>query len=295
MMSRDVPGRRGQRRAPIRLLRVLLVIVVLLAAAGFFALRRYEAAVTFHPARYAEGSDWKLPSGGNDVWFATADGKHLHGWFVKTAQGTTRATIIYFHGNSGNITNVGWIGSALASRGFDVLLVDYRGYGRSEGEVTDENGIYADADAAYNYLVNERGVTEERLVLFGQSLGTAAAADLASRRACGALVLESGLSSASDMARVMLPWAPRWLAALATNRFDSARKLAAVHCPVLITHGSHDNVIPVAQGRALYDAANEPKCLIVLQGADHDVSGFAGDSYLDSVADFIRKAFDAHS
>src|SRR6185436_16464694 len=101
--------------------------------------------------------------------------------------------------NSGNITNVGWIGSAFASRGFDVLLIDYRGYGRSEGEVTDENGINADADAAYDYLVKERGVNAERLALIGQSLGTTAATDLASRRPCGALVLESGLSSAAAM------------------------------------------------------------------------------------------------
>jgi fermentation-respiration switch protein FrsA (DUF1100 family) len=171
-------------------------------------------------------------------------------------------------------------------------LIDYRGYGRSEGEVTDESGINADADAAYDYLVNERGENPQRLVLYGQSLGTTAAADLASRRPCRALVLESGLSSAIDMARARLPWVPRWLAALARNRFESARKLAAVHCPVLITHGSNDNVIPVAQGRALYDAANEPRSLIIVQAADHDVSGFAGDSYFDSVARFIRKTFD---
>ncbi len=292
MISRETPNRRNYRNALLRILRGSLILMVLLAAAGFFALRQYEAAVTFHPVRYAEGPGWKLPSGADDVWFATAHGKHLHGWFVKAAQRTAPATIIYFHGNSGNITNVGWIGSALASRGFEVLLIDYRGYGRSEGEVTDESGINADADAAYDYLVKERGVSPERLVLFGQSLGTTAAADLASRRACRALVLESGPSSASDMARVMLPWAPRWLPALAKNRFESARKLAAVHCPVLITHGSNDNVIPVEQGRTLYDAANEPKRLIIVRGAGHDVSGFAGDGYMDSVAGFIRRTFD---
>ena len=291
MTSGNTPERGNRRRLPFRLLRVSLIITVLLAAAGLFALRQFEGAITFHPTRYAEGPEWKLPSGAEDVWLAKVDGKRLHGWFVKAAQGTVRATIIYFHGNSGNITNVGWIGSALASRGLEVLLIDYRGYGRSEGEVTDENGINADADAAYDYLVKERGVKPERLVLFGQSLGTTAAADLASRRVCGALVLESGLSSASDMARVKLPWAPRWLAALARNRFESARKLAAVHCPVLIAHGSNDDVIPVEQGRVLYNAANEPRRLMIVQGAGHDVSGFAGDSYLDSVADFIRKAF----
>ena len=293
MTSRETPGRSNYRNAFLRLLRLSAILIVLIAAAGFFALRQYEAGVTFHPVRYTEGPGWKLPSDADDVWFATAAGEHLHGWFVKAAERTARATIIYFHGNSGNITNVGWIGSALASRGFDVLLIDYRGYGRSEGEVTDESGLNADADAAYDYVVKERGVNPERLVLFGQSLGTTAAADLASRRACRVLVLESGPSSARDMARVMLPWAPRWLFALAKNRFESARKLAAVHCPVLITHGSNDNVIPVEQSRVLYNAANEPKRLIIVQDAGHDVSGFAGDRYLDSVTGFIRETFDA--
>jgi fermentation-respiration switch protein FrsA (DUF1100 family) len=293
MISRPKPGRSNKRNTLLRLLRFSLIVTVILAAAGFFALRQYEAAVTFHPVRYIEGPGWELPSGANDVWFATADGKHLHGWFFKTAQTTARGTIIYFHGNSGNVTNVGWIGSAFASRGFDVLLMDYRGYGRSEGEVTDEGGINADADAGYDYLVKERGVNPERLVLIGQSLGTTAAADLASRRACRALVLESGPSSAGDMARVMLPWAPQWLSSLAKNRFESARKLANVHCPVLITHGSNDNQIPVEQGRALYDAANETRQLIIVQGAGHDIAGFAGDRYLDSVAGFIRETFDA--
>jgi fermentation-respiration switch protein FrsA (DUF1100 family) len=95
------------------------------------------------------------------------------------------------------------------------------------------------------------------------------------------------------MARVMLPWAPQWLSALAKNRFESARKLANVHCPVLITHGSNDNIIPVEQGRTLYNAANEPRQLIIVQGAGHDIAGFAGDRYLDSLAGFIRETFSA--
>ena len=292
-MDRPKTRVRGNHRSTLlRLVRLSLILIVTLAAAGFFALRQYEAAVTFHPVRYIEGPGWKLPSGAEDVWISTAGGQHLHGWFVK-AQQTVQETIIYFHGNSGNITNVGWIGSAFASRGFDVLLIDYRGYGRSEGDATDESAINADAEAAYDYLVKERGVNPAHLVLIGQSLGTTVAADLASRRACRALVLESGPSSASDMARVMLPWAPRWLSTLARNRFESARKLASVHCPVLITHGSKDETIPVEQGRALYSAANEPKRLIIVEGAGHDVAGFAGDPYLDSLAAFIRDTSDS--
>ncbi|MGH9901517.1 MAG: alpha/beta hydrolase [Pyrinomonadaceae bacterium] len=269
---------------------------LLCAAVGvpvvIWALRRFEHAVTFHPARYAGGDAWAPPAGAEDVWFAGAGGERLHGWLVRASGARpSSATVIYFHGNGGNLTNVGWVGTRLAARGFDVLLFDYRGYGRSEGDVTDERGIYEDADAAYDYAVRVRGVRPERLALYGQSLGTTAVADLASRRPCGAVVLESGLSSASDMASVVLPWLPRPLHALARNRFDSARKLADARCPVLVAHGELDATIPAAQGRALYAAAPAPKELIVVPGAGHnDVVAVGGDAYLDSVAAFVRRA-----
>jgi hypothetical protein len=127
-------------------------------------------------------------------------------------------------------------------------------------------------------------------VLYGQSLGTAAVADLASRRECAAIILESGPSSASDMAAAALPWLPRKLHFLAKNRFDSARKLSLVHCPVLVTHGDPDPTIPTDQGRALFAAANEPKKLLIFPGAGHNVFGSVGDRYLDTVADFIHSA-----
>ncbi|HXG64851.1 MAG TPA: alpha/beta hydrolase [Blastocatellia bacterium] len=267
---------------------IFLLCVPVLGATGFFGLRWFETAVTYHPTRYQPGEVWRLPAGGEDVWFRARTGERLHGWFVRARKQPATATVLYLHGNGGNITNVAWIGESLAARGLDVLLFDYRGYGRSEGEITDEWGLYADADAAYDYLMNERGVKADRLALYGQSLGTTAAVDVASRKRCAALILESGLSSASDMAKMMLPWLPQWLHGLGRNRFESARKLASITCPVLVTHGTHDGVIPVEQGRALYEAAREPKRLIVIEGAGHEVAGFAGSGYIDSVVDFIR-------
>jgi fermentation-respiration switch protein FrsA (DUF1100 family) len=197
------------------------------------------------------------------------------------------ATVIFFHGNAGNISNVGWVGESLAAHGFDVLLFDYRGYGRSEGAITDERDMYADADAAYKYVVDQRGIASERVILYGHSLGTTAVVDLASRERCSAIILESGLSSASDMASTMLPWVPGWLHALGKNRFESARKLARVYCPVLVTHGEPDNVVPTQQGRALFSAAREPKKLMIFPGADHGVSSYGGDKYFGEVAKFI--------
>jgi fermentation-respiration switch protein FrsA (DUF1100 family) len=193
---------------------------------------------------------------------------------------------------SRQVRRSGWLGAKLASLGFDVLLFDYRGYGKSEGQIMDEQEMYADADAAYEYVVNERRVSPEQVILYGHSLGTTAAVDLASRRRCSAVILESGLSSASDMASSILPWVPRWLHALGKNRFESASKLAKVYSPVLVTHGEPDAVVPTEQGRALFSSAREPKRLMIFPGAGHDVSGFVGDRYFSEIARFIQDALE---
>jgi hypothetical protein len=232
-----------------------------------------------------------LPANGRDVWFTTPDGVKLHGWFISAStKAPAVGTILYAHGNGGNLSNVGWLGERLAMRGFDVLLFDYRGYGRSEGRATDEHALYTDTEAAYDYLLRERSVAPARLILYGHSLGTTAVVDVAARRPVAALVVESGLASASAMATEVLPWLPRWLHWLGRNRFDSAAKLQRVNCPVLITHGDPDRTIPAAQAYALYAAAHEPKRLIIMSGAGHNVTGICGDRYLDTVADILRTA-----
>lgn len=231
-----------------------------------------------------------MPAGAEDVWFNAPDGVRLHGWFVHASTATPQATILYAHGNGGNLSNVGWLAARLAARGFDVLLFDYRGYGRSEGAVTDERALYADADAAYDYLTRERQVAPARLVLYGQSLGTTAVIDVAARRPCAALVVESGLASAGAMAADLLPWLPYWLHALGRNRFASAEKITRVSCPVLLAHGDPDQIISLAQGRILYTAAHAPKRLLVFPGAGHNVAGLCGAHYLDQIADFLQSA-----
>ena len=284
-----------RRRGFIRILsreRLIAGVVALLFLAflSFFSLRWFEHAVSFHPTRYDARFGWKHPSGADDVWLTTTDGVRLHGWFFQTTKPSAIATIIYFHGNGGNISNVGWVGETLAARGFNVLLLDYRGYGRSEGDVDDEQGLYADADAGYQYVTGTRGIRPESVVLYGQSLGTAVAADLASRRKCAAVILESGFSSASDLASTVLPVLPRRLHFLIKNRFESARKLSQVNCPVLIVHGDPDETIPSENGRRLFAAANQPKALLIFPGAGHSVFGSQGNKYLELIAEFVSDA-----
>ena len=245
--------------------------------------------VTFHPIRYSEAAakEWRLPDGTTSVWLKTADHVRLNGWFFKSDK-PSQATLIFFHGNAGNISDVAWYGERLRDRGFDVFLLDYRGFGRSEGESTGEQSIYADADAAYEYVTRNLGVAPEKIALYGQSLGTTAVIDLASRHRCGAIIIESGLSSADDLAVEILPAMISPLRVLAKNRFDSVHKLSQVRCPVLITHGEPDPIISTAQAKRLFAAANEPRTLKIFPGAGHNVYGTQGNAYLNLLVDFVR-------
>jgi fermentation-respiration switch protein FrsA (DUF1100 family) len=285
-MKNRLPGPRKSSRLPkwVRMLIYLPVVVVIL----FFVLRRLEFMATYHPEPYVPGPDWALPANGEEVWVKVANGERVHGWFLRATERPAIATVLHCHGNGGNLSNVVWVGQELTKRGLDTMIFDYRGYGRSEGRLTDEWRLYADAEAVYDHLVRERGVKAEKLALYGQSLGTTAAIDLASRRPCAALIVESGLSSASDMGAVSFPWLPRQLHFLAKNRFESARKIAVAKCPALIAHGTNDAVIPIEQGRKLYESARDPKRLVIVEGGDHFLFGSAGEKYVNGMVDFIR-------
>ncbi|HEU4388258.1 MAG TPA: alpha/beta hydrolase [Blastocatellia bacterium] len=277
-----------------RVAAVTIALVTVLAAVAVYALRRFETAITFHPepldaARKADASDRA-----ERVWFSVGSGEKIAGIFIGSRPPSSNGAVIYFHGNTGNVSNVLWIGEALADRGCDVLLFDYRGYGGSDGESGDEYKLYEDGDAAYDYMTRSRGLAAGRVALYGQSLGTTVAIDVASRRETRALVIESGLSSADDMAGHAAPWLPGWLHWLRRYKFESSRKLSSVHCPVLITHGLNDTTIPVEQARILYAAANEPKHLEIIPGVDHNVAGSVGMGYLDRVARFIGDAQAPH-
>lgn len=272
--------------------RTVALTISLVFGLGLFVygIRWMEWFTTFHPVRVEASRRAAPPAGGEDVWFTTADGYQLNGWFFKSQTGPGSATVVFFHGNSGNISNVGWLGQWFAERGFDALLVDYRGYGASAGEQGSEWDLYADGDAAVDFVIEKKHARPEKIVLYGTSLGTTVVADVGSRRQVGALIIESGLSSATSLATHRFSWLPRALHFIGKNRFESARKLGSVKSPVLIVHGDPDPVIPTSEGRILFEAANQPKRLLIFPGAGHNVFGSAGDGYLNQVVEFIRES-----
>jgi fermentation-respiration switch protein FrsA (DUF1100 family) len=173
------------------------------------------------------------------------------------------------HGNGGNISHRGDSLAIFHRLGFNVLIFDYRGYGRSEG-VPGEHGLYEDAATAWQYLVEERGFASDDIVLFGRSLGATVAAKLATDVEPAGLIMESSFTSARGLAQALLPLLSRIV--VMRYRFDTAAYVRQVTCPVLVAHSPGDDIIPFKLGQAVYAAANQPKTFLTMQG-DHN-SGF---------------------
>lgn len=259
---------------------LLLAILLLLFFSGLLYLQ--QPSMIFFPSRALEASpaDWGLTF--EEVSLITTDRVQLHGWYLPH-QGS-RHTLLFLHGNAGNISHRGDSVQIFHRLGMNVLIFDYRGYGQSEGNPTEE-GLYRDARTAWKYLLEQRGFTAKDIVVFGRSLGGTVAARLASEVHPAGLILESSFSSARALANRLLPLVSR----LTPLRFDfnAAAALAKVNCPVLVAHSQDDEIIPYALGEKLYEAANPPKRFLSLHG-DHN-TGFilSQPGYEQGIADFL--------
>jgi fermentation-respiration switch protein FrsA (DUF1100 family) len=224
------------------------------------------------------GNAWAPPTGAGfrDIDLSTADGTRLHAWWCPYEN--AHGAILHCHGSGGDLSHWGPRALELQEQLHEsVLLFDYPGYGRSEGEPS-EAGCYAAADAAFDWLTQTQSVPAEQVVLYGESLGGGVAVELAHRRPHRALVLVKTFTSIPDVAQQRFPLAPaRWLA---HNHFDNLAKVKDCTRPVFIAHGTTDTFVPFALGRRLFDAANEPKQFVAVEGKDHNEpleSGFLGD------------------
>lgn len=220
------------------------------------------------------------------VNFSTEDGIRLHAWFVPSPE--PRGVVLFFHGNAGNISHRLDSLKIFNELGFSTLIFDYRGYGESEGKVT-EPGTYRDAEAAWRYLIEQRGFAASQIVLFGRSLGAAVAAHLASRHDPAALIMESGFVSVPELAAKLYPWLPARM--LARFRYAAGDYLKTVSCPVLIAHSRDDEIIPYDQALALFEHAAEPKQLLTFRGGHNDGILVSGRNYRDELNSFLTSVF----
>ncbi|MEA3292464.1 MAG: alpha/beta hydrolase [Pseudomonadota bacterium] len=221
----------------------------------------------------------------DEVELVAADGVRLHGWFVPHPQ--PRATLLFFHGNAGNISHRQDSLRVFHELRLSILIFDYRGYGRSDGAPL-ESGTRRDADAAWRYLTGERQISDADIVLFGRSLGAAVAAELATRERPGALILESAFTSVPELASDLYPLLPaRWLTRFA---YDTLASLRQVRCPVLVVHSTDDEIIPYAHGETLYETAAPPKELLQLRGGHNDGFLLSREHYVAGLDAFLEGA-----
>jgi hypothetical protein len=220
----------------------------------------------------------------------TSDAEKLDAWFIPADP--ARGVVLFFHGNAGNISHRLDSIRLFHELGLSVLIFEYRGYGQSTGRPT-EKGTYRDADAAWQYLVEQRGIPPEAIILFGRSLGAAIAAELATRQDPAAVILESGFTSVPDIAAELYPWLPvRWLS---RYRYDSRKLLANIHSPVLIAHSRDDEIIPYSNGEQLFAAANEPRQFLELRGGHNDGFIVSGMAYIQGLDSFISQSLGRES
>ena len=247
-----------------------------------------DQVFVYHPSSW-EQRDWarlsRLPL--EEVWFQASDGVRLFGWYLQAPDRSAKpATLLWCHGNAGNIVHRLDNLAQLHRVGLSVFLFDYRGYGRSQGSPCEE-GLYRDALAAYAYVTEVRGVPAERLVLFGRSLGGAVAAVVGSQRPAAGLILESAFPSVEAVARHHYFGLPaHWLLGA---RFNLVEQLHRFSRPTLVIHGDRDRIIPLALGRQVFDAANEPKTFYLVSGASHnDLYVVGGRAYFERLKRFVK-------
>lgn len=241
------------------------------------------------PTRRVENSPADVGLAFESLQIATEDGETLDGWYVPARE--PRATVLYLHGNGGNIGHRVEIIELFHRLGLAVLIVDYRGYGRSTGK-PGEAGTYRDAEAAWRYLTETRRIPAGDIVLYGESLGGAIAARLAQRRAPRALVLYATFTSIPDMAHELYPYQPTSL--LVRYRYDTRAALASVRCPLLILHSREDEIVPYHHGQELLAAAPGPKWLVELRGGHNDAPFVSRESFAKAVEEFLQAADGRH-
>jgi pimeloyl-ACP methyl ester carboxylesterase len=273
---------------PLRWIWKIVRILLIVYALACLLLVIFQARMLYFPQPVIESTPADFSAEFTELSIPADDGSKLYAWWLPSKI-PDAPTLIYFHGNYGNVGSNAEQAARLARTCCNVLLFDYRGYGRSDGPFPNESRIYADAESAWRYVVSTKQVQPKHIVLYGHSLGGAVAAELAKRHPDAAgLILESTFISVADRALVDPLYHSFPVRLLVHQRFDSIHKIASIHMPILVIAGTSDITIPPAMSRELYSHAPGPKQLLLIEGGGHDDSAvIGGTKYTTAVAQFV--------
>ena len=274
----------------IRMLSSLVVIVAAFCIGVLSLLYVFQEKMIFFPGKRIVDTPETIGLQYEDVYLVTDDNIRIHGWYVPHAD--AKATVLFFHGNAGNISHRLDSISIFHELDLSVFIIDYRGYGKSAGRPS-EHGTYRDALAAWNYLVDERRLRPDEIIVFGRSLGGGVAAGLAARVSPAAVILESTFTSIKELGKHYYPYLPvSWIARV---RYPVDEDISSFNCPVLVIHSHEDDVVPFRHGQRLFATAREPKMFLPISG-DHN-TGFllSGDVYVEGMKRFLETSLDARS
>jgi fermentation-respiration switch protein FrsA (DUF1100 family) len=266
------------------MLKLLLVIAgaYLLLVAFVYLTQASMLYLPHIPGRELDATPDAIGLAYEDVGLEASDGVNVHGWFVP---GESPRTLLYFHGNAGNISHRLYSIREFHDLGLSVFIIDYRGYGQSGGKPR-EKGLYRDGEAAWQYLTDERGIAPGDIIVFGRSLGGSVAARLAANEQPAALIVDSAFTSVPDVGQDAYPWLPvRWLTRFQHPTRDDVTKS---NSPVLVVHSRNDEIIPFHHGESIYNAANEPKAFLELRGGHNDAHALSAATYRDGIQSFLN-------
>ena len=242
-----------------------------------------ESRSIFFPTKEIELTPSLINLSFEDVYIDTEDKIKINGWFIP--HNNAKYTILFCHGNGGNIGHRLDKIAILAEMGLNIFIIDYRGYGRSQGR-PNEPGVYLDAKAAYGYLINKRNIKPEQIILYAESLGCAVAVHLASRVKTAGLILEGSFTRGRDMAKRIYPILPAFLF---YNTFDSLTRIKLVDAPKLFIHSENDEIVPFDLAVKLYNAAKEPKRFVKIMGGHNTAFLDSQSKYVSAIVTFTRE------
>ena len=260
----------------------------LLYLAICLSLRLGQTKLIFFPDSTIKSTPQKHNLNYQDVWIDVREDK-IHGWWIQ-AQQKSAPVLLYFHGNGSNNGDLVDLALIFHKLGLSVLLIDYRGYGKSSLIFPNEKRLYEDAEAAWQYLTDIQKIEPNKIITYGHSLGGAIAIELATKHPeMGGLITEGTFTSIKSMAKHSYPLDIFPLELLITQRFDSINKIESLQVPLLMFHGTEDEIIPISMAKELYAAAPQPKQLAIVPNANHsNLDLVGGQQYLLSLRQFIN-------